>query len=132
MNYHFLSIWRTFYLLLFKHFFYSKLFSTSFLQLFFIKTSSKWFTIQIINNICLRDCIFNFANKKNFFWPIWSVSFINNILVFLNPNMIANFKFRIFFIRIFIVFSIRIRWKVKWFLFNSSMNCVIVFINNII
>ena len=38
-----------------------------FLQFFFIKNSSNRFTIQIINNICPRDCIFNFANNKNFF-----------------------------------------------------------------
>ena len=46
--------------------------------------------------------------------------------------MIVNFKSWIFFIRIFIVFSIRIRCNVNWFHFNASMNCVVEFINNII
>ena len=54
-----------------------------------------------------------------------------NVFVFLNPNMITNFEFRIFFITIFILFSIRIRCNLNSFNFNASMNCVIVFINNI-
>ena len=47
--------------------------------------------------------------------------------------MITNFKFRIFFIKIFIVFSIRIIYNVNWFYFNSSMLIIVkLFINNMI
>ena len=116
----------------FKHFFYSKFFLTTFLQFSFIKASSDFFTIQVTNNISSRKCIFNFTNNKNIFLPIWSVSFSKNVFIFWNPNMIANFEFRIFLIRIFIVFSIRIRCNANRFHFNASVNCVIVFINNII
>ena len=48
-------------------FFYSKLFLTSFLQFFFVKTSTNFFTIQITNSIRPRNCIFDFINNKNFF-----------------------------------------------------------------
>ena len=116
----------------FKYFFYSEFFLTSFLQFFFIKISSNWFTIQVTNKISPRNCIFNFNNNKNIFWPILSVSYSKNIFVFLNPNMITSFEFRIFFARIFNVFSIRIVCIVNRFHFNASMNCIIAFINNII
>ena len=45
---------------------------------------------------------------------------------------ILNLVFVVFFVRINIVFSIRIRFNINRFHFNSSMICVIVFINNII
>ena len=79
----------------FKYFFYSKFFLISLLQFVFIKTSSNFFTIQITNSISPRNCIFNFINNKNFFWPIWSISFSKNVFIFWNSNMITNFKFRI-------------------------------------
>ena len=80
----------------FNYFFYSKFFLISFLQFFFIKTSNNFFTIKIINYICPWNCIFNFFNYKNFFRPIWCVSFSKNIFVLRNSYMITNFKFRIF------------------------------------
>ena len=123
----------------FKYFFYAKFLLISLLQFFFIKTFSNFFTIQIINNISQKNCIFNFTNNKNFFWPNWSISFSKNVFMFWNSNMITNFKFRIFFIWIFIVFSIRIVRNINRFQFYCSMNCelelwtcCIVFINNII
>ena len=82
----------------FKYFFYSKFFLTSFLQFFFLKTSSNKLTIQVINYIISRNCICNFTNNKNFFRLIWSVSFSKNVFVFSNSNMVINFKFRILFI----------------------------------
>ena len=92
----------------FKYFFYSKFFLTNFLQFFFIKTFGNFFTIQAFNSISPRNCIFNFTNNKNFFGPIWSIFFSKKVFVFWNFNMVTNFKFTIFFIKIFIVFSIRI------------------------
>ena len=112
----------------FNYVFYSKLFLICFLDFFFITTSSNWFTIQITNHVCSWNCIFNFANNKNFF----CVSFSKNVFVFWKLDTITNFEFKLVYIRIFIVFSIWIRCDVNWFHFNSSMNCVIVFINNII
>ena len=47
-----------------NYFFYSKSFLTSFLQFFFIKTSNNFFTIQIINYVCTRNCIFNLLITK--------------------------------------------------------------------
>ena len=75
--------------------------------------------------------LFNFTNNKNFSWPIFSVSFSKNIFVFWNPNTMTNFEFRFGYIRIFVVFSLRIRCYVNWFHFYCSTNCVIVFIDNI-
>ena len=61
-----------------------------FLHFFFIKTSSNWFTIPVTNNWSPRNCIFNFANNKNFFKPILRVSFRKNVFLFWNYNTIAN------------------------------------------
>ena len=36
--------------------------------------------------------------------------------------MITNFKFGIFYIRVFIVFSIRIRFNINWFHFKQEIN----------
>ena len=49
----------------------------------------------------------HFANDRNFFWPILCVSPGKSVFVWFS-DAITNFKFRVFFIRIFIVFSIRI------------------------
>ena len=103
----------------FKYFFYSKFFLTSFFHVFFIKTSSNFFTIQITNNISPRNCIFNFTNNKNFF----CISFSKNVFIFWNSNFVTNFKFRIFFIKISILFSIRIICNVNRCNFNNFMNC---------
>ena len=43
----------------------------------------------------------------------------------------TNFEFRFGYIRIFVVFSLRIRCYVNWFHFYCSTSCVIVFIDNI-
>ena len=97
----------------FKHFFYPNFFLASFLQFFFIKTFNYWRTIEVANHISPRNCIFDFTNNKNFFWPIWSIFFSKNVFVFWNSNMITIFKLTIFFIWIFILFSIGIRCKVN-------------------
>ena len=81
-----------------------------FLQFFSFKASSNWLTIQVTNHSCPRNCIFNVANNKNFFWPNWSISFSKNVFLFWYSDMITNFKFRIL----------------------GSVNCVIVFFNNIL
>ena len=83
-------------------------FLTNFLQFFLIKTFSNFFIIQALNNINPRNFIFNFTSNKNFFGPIWGIFFSKNVFVFSDFNMVTNFKFTIFFIKIFIVFSIRI------------------------
>ena len=69
------------YALFFYHFFNSKLFLIYFLQFIFIKSSNNLFSIKIINNICPRRSIFNFFNHKNFFRPIWSITFCKNIFM---------------------------------------------------
>ena len=131
MNHQNFSIWHTIYHLFCNYFSYSGFFLTSFLQFFFIKASSNWFTIQITNNTSPRNNIFNIANNKNFFGPILSLSFSKNVFVFWYSNAITNFKFRIFFMRMFIVFSISIRCNINWFHFYCPLNYLIVFINNI-
>ena len=114
----------------FNYLFYSKFLLTIFLQFFLVKSSSNFITIQVTNNISARNCIFNFTNNKNVFWPIWSVYFSKNVFLFWNSNMITKFKFRVFFIKIFILFSIRIIRNINRFHFNNFMSCVIVYINN--
>ena len=132
MNYHTFPFDIQFITFSFKYFFYSKFFLTSFLLFFFVKTSSNFCTIQVTNNITPQNCIFNPTNNKNFFWPIWSVSFSKNVFLFGNSNMVTNFKFRIFLVTIVVVFRIRIICNVNRFHFDGSMNCVIVLINKII
>ena len=107
-----------------NYFFHSKFFAISLLQFFFIKSSNNFFTFQVTNNIGPWNCIFNFANYKNFFWLIWSISFSKNASVFWDSN-ITNLKFRILKIKISIIFSIRISFNINGFHFNSSMECVI-------
>ena len=55
-----------------------------------------------------------------------SVSFSKNVFVFWYLNTITNFKFRVFFVRIFIIFNIRIRCNVNWFHFYCSISCVMM------
>ena len=116
----------------FKYFSYSEFFLIRFLQFFFIKTSSNFSTIQIINYVCPTNWIFNFTNNKIFNWSISSASFSKNVFIFWNSNIVTSCKTRVFFIKIFILFSIRIVCNVSRFHFNSFMNCVTLFINNII
>ena len=78
------------------------------------------------------NCIFNFANNKNFFWPIRSISSSKNVFVFRNSYTITYFKFRIFFIRTNIEFGIRIRFNIYRFYFDSIMVCVIMIFNKMI
>ena len=78
----------------------------SLLYFFFIKCFNDIFTIEIINNICPCNCIFNFFNYKKFFRPIWCVSFSKNIFVIRNSYMMTDFEFRIFIINF--VFKINI------------------------
>ena len=111
----------------FNYHFYSEFFSICFLQFFLIKSSSNFFTIYITNKTRSWNSIFNFANNNNFLWPIWGISFSKNVVLFRNSDMITYFKFGNFFIRVNIVFSIRILCNISQFHFNNSMNCVIVF-----
>ena len=113
MNYHNLSTWHIIY-----HFFYSEFFLTSLLEFFFIKCSSNFFSIEIINNICTWNCIFNFNNNKNFFRPVWCIPFSKNIFVFRNSYVIANFKFRIFIINFFFKINICIIFNIGRFLYS--------------
>ena len=53
---------------------------------------------EIMNNTCPGNIIFNFCDYKNFFRPIWSISFSKKVSVFWYYNMITNLKFRIFII----------------------------------
>ena len=61
-----------------------------------ISETDNFFTIQTTNSISPRNCISNFINNKNFFRPIWSISFSKYIFIFRNSNIVTNFKFRIF------------------------------------
>ena len=132
MNYYNLSIWHNSSPFLLITFFYSEFFLISLLQFSFTKCSNNFSTIKIINNICPWNCIFNFINNKSFFRPIWYVSFCENIFLLRNSYMIPNFKSRIFIINFFFRINICIIFNINRFHFNCSMNCVIVFINNII
>ena len=115
-----------------KYFFYSKFFLISLLQLFFIKCSNNFFTIKIINNICPWNCIFNFTNNKNFFRPIWHVSFSKNIFIFRNSYVIINFKFWIFIVNFFFEINLCTIFNIIRFHLNYFMICIIIFIYYII
>ena len=71
------------------------------MQFFFKKRSNNLFFVKITNNICPRRCVFKFCNHKNFFRPIWSVTFCKNVSIWPYSNNIINFKFRIFIINPF-------------------------------
>ena len=116
----------------FNYFFILNYFWFVFFNSFSLKRSNKFFTIKIINNISPWNCIFNFFNYKSLFWPISGISFSKNVFVFWNFYMITNLKFRTLFLRINIVFGIRIRFDINGLHFNRSMVCIIVFINNAI
>ena len=53
-----------------------------FLKFIFVKRSNNFFSNKIINSLCPRHSIFNFFNHKNYFRPIWSVTFCKNILIY--------------------------------------------------
>ena len=117
----------------FKYFFYSKFFLICVLQFFFIKTSSNFFPIQVTNNISPRNGISNFTNNKIFFLPIYSIYFSKNVFILSNSNVVTSFKFGIFFIKIYIVFSTEspitsigfiliILWTVLLYLLTISSN----------
>ena len=125
-NYHKLSILHTIFL---DYFFNSKFFLTCFLQFVFVKCSNNIFFIKIINNIRPRHSIFNFFNHKNFFRPIWSVTFCKNIFIFWFSNIINSFKFWIFIISFFSIINICVWFYISRFRFNYAMICIIVFIN---
>ena len=131
MNYHNPSIWHITYFLCSKKncFFYPENILNCFLQFFFKKGSNSFFTIKITNNICPWNNIFNFLNYKNFFRRIWSVCFSKNVFVLLYPDMITNFKFRIFIINFFTKVNIRIIFNINWLHFNCSVICIVVFFN---
>ena len=76
------------------YFFYPNLF----FAFLFYKTFQSFFSIKVLCYICLRYSIFNFFCHKNFFRPIWSVTFRKNIFIFWYSHMVTNFKFRIFII----------------------------------
>ena len=106
-----------------------------FLQFYFVVLSNNFFAITITNNISPRHSIFNFFNLKNFFRPIWSITFTKlckNIFTFWYSNMITNFKFSIFLIIFFIKFNICAWHYINKLHFICSMICIVVFIYNII
>ena len=76
-----------------------------------------FFMIEIINNICPWNYIFNFINNKNFFRLVWCVSFSKNIFAFRNSYIIANFKFRIFIINLFLKINICIILNINILIF---------------
>ena len=102
--------------LFFFFFFYSKFLLIGLLQFFFIKYSNNFFTIEIVKNICPWNCLFNFTINKNFFIPVWCVSFSKNIFVFRNSYVISNLKFRIFIINFFLKINICIIFNITGFI----------------
>ena len=98
MIYHSLSICIKFISFLLGYLFYSKFFFICFLQFIFIKHSNNIFTIEIIDNLCSWNNIYNFFDYKNSFRPIWSISFSKSVFLFWYSYMITNLKFRIIII----------------------------------
>ena len=84
-----------------------------FLHFFFAKSSNNSFAVRIVNNVSPRHSIFNFFNHKNFFRPIWSVTFRKKLFMFWYSNNITNFKFKISFI-IFLIKSICVGFYIKF------------------
>ena len=114
-----------------NYFSYSKFLLICFFQLFFIKYSNNLSTIKIVINICSWDCISNFTNYKNFFRPAWSISFSKNVFLIWFFYMIIKLKFRVFIIRINVVFNIIARLNINRFHFNCSMVYIAVSIHYI-
>ena len=113
-------------------FFYPKSLLICFWSLFFIKCSTNFFTIEIINNISPWNSIFSFFNHKNFFRPIWSISFSKKVFILWYSNMFASFKFRIFIITFFNRVNICIIFNFNRLHFNCSLIYIVVFIYYII
>ena len=65
------------------YFFNSKLFLICFLQFFFIKSCSNFYSIKVFYYICPRLSIFNLFNHKDFFKSIQSVTFCKIIFIFI-------------------------------------------------
>ena len=101
------------------------------MKFFFIKTFSNFFTIKVTNQVHETVFLILLTTKTSSdqfeVYPLAKM-----ILYFQNPNMITNFEFGIFFIRILVLFTIRIRCNVNWLHFYCSVNCAIVFINYIV
>ena len=74
----------------FNYVFYSNFFLTTFLQFFFIETSSNSFTISVTNYIKPRNFIFNFTNKQIFFWPFGAYP---SAKAFLSNESLSNNRF---------------------------------------
>ena len=111
-----------------NYFFYSKFLLVCFLQFFFIKFYKNHFPIEIITIICPWNCIFNFADYKNLFWPIWSIFFSKSVFVFCNSYMITNFKFGMLIVNFLNRLNMRIIFNINRFRFTFSMICVVLFI----
>ena len=82
--------------------------------------------------MCPRQSILIFFSKKNLFKPMWNVTSLKNVLIFLYYYIITNFKFRIFFIALNTVIDICIIVNINNFHFNCSMMYIIVFVDHII
>ena len=108
------------------------LFLICFLKFFFVKCFNNFFTVKIINNICTRNSIFNFFNHKLFFWPIWNIDFCKNIFIFWYSYMITNFKFRTFFIILFIKVNIYACLYINRLHFNVSVICIVYLLCHLI
>ena len=82
-----------------------------------MKRCNNFFAIRIANNICPRNNIFNFFYHKNFARSIWHVTFCKNVVVFQYFYMITNFKFKIFFIILFIKVNVSARLYINIYSF---------------
>ena len=105
------------------------------LKFFFMRHSNNFCKIKFFFYIYLYYSVFNFFNDKNFTWPIWSVAFWKNILMFWYYHIIPNFKFWIFII----IFNMKVDICTRLNIYGvicinlwCSMICIIVFINYII
>ena len=111
-------------------FFSSKLFLIWFsFQLFFVKYHKSFFSVSINNNICLRHCIFNYFNYKNFFRPIRSVTFCKNIFIFWYSNNIIYFNLGF----LLSISSLESRYVFYFtstcFILNCAMICILFLLN---
>ena len=97
-----------------------------FLQFFFVERSNNFSAIKISNNLSPRHRMFDFFNHKEFFRPVWKVTFCKKIFVFWYFSMVKKSKFRAFFIFFSIKVNIHILFVIR-FHSNCSMICIVVY-----
>ena len=127
-----LNMWFTaFFLDCFFSFIFLFYFIFFFFLMFFAilcKCSNNFFSVKIINNICPQHSYFNFFNYKNFWRPIWGVTFSKKNFFWYSNN--SNFKFRNFIINFFSRASIRVWFYLNRFHFSCAI-CIIGFFHYI-